>query len=198
MAGCALLGGETAELPGFYSPGEYDLAGFSVGVVSRNHVLGPERVRVGDELVAIASSGLHSNGYSLARYVLESKLGLGLEQFVPELGCTLSEELLVPTRIYALAVRALMSRLGPMLHALCHVTGGGVPGNYNPRATDIHMDKIRARIITDTAAFKRQRRAPHDFQVVAREPDVDGLALHVQASFRDTTALVPQTGIGRR
>ncbi|MFC1641553.1 phosphoribosylformylglycinamidine cyclo-ligase [Myxococcota bacterium] len=148
MAGCALLGGETAELPGFYAPGEYDLAGFSVGVVSRTHLLGPERVREGDELVAVASSGLHSNGYSLARHVLETQLGLGLQQFVPELGRTLGEELLVPTRIYAGPVSALVTRLGPELHALCHVTGGGVPGNLPrilPRGTAAVVDSERPR-----------------------------------------------------
>ena len=107
LAGCALLGGETAELPGMYPDGEYDLAGFSVGVVSRQALLGPARVRAGDVLIAVASSGLHSNGYSLARAVLEERMGLSLDAKLPELGTSVGEALLVPTRIYAATVRAL-------------------------------------------------------------------------------------------
>ena len=129
LAGCALLGGETAELPGMYPDGEYDLAGFCVGVVSRKRLLGPERVESGDRLVAVASSGLHSNGYSLARRVLEHEMKLGLDERVPELDATVAEALLVPTRIYARTVAALIAELGDDLHALCHVTGGGIPGN---------------------------------------------------------------------
>ncbi|MCC6216670.1 MAG: phosphoribosylformylglycinamidine cyclo-ligase [Polyangiaceae bacterium] len=129
LSGCALLGGETAELPGMYPPGEYDLAGFAVGVVSRRAVLGPARVEPGDRLIAIASSGLHSNGYSLARRVLERELGLDLAAHHAELGATVGEALLTPTRIYAAAVAALGAALGAELHALAHITGGGVPGN---------------------------------------------------------------------
>jgi phosphoribosylformylglycinamidine cyclo-ligase len=129
LAGCALLGGETAELPGMYADGEYDLAGFSVGVVSRSEMLGPTRVQVGDTLIAVASSGLHSNGYSLARRVFRPEQGFELDRHVPELGCTLGDALLTPTRIYAATVARLKSDLGANLHALCHVTGGGITGN---------------------------------------------------------------------
>lgn len=129
LAGCALLGGETAELPGMYHDGEYDLAGFAVGVASRRSLLGPARVQAGDELIAIASSGLHSNGYSLARRVLLEQLRLPLDAPVPELGRTLQQELLEPTKIYAKGVTRLRSHLGERLHALCHITGGGVGGN---------------------------------------------------------------------
>jgi phosphoribosylformylglycinamidine cyclo-ligase len=129
LASAALLGGETAELPGMYPEGEYDLAGFAVGVVSRKAVLGRARVSAGDRIIAVAASGLHSNGYSLARRVLEHEMKLGLDAHVPELGRTLGEELLTPTRIYASAVAALSAALGSDLHALCHVTGGGIVGN---------------------------------------------------------------------
>jgi phosphoribosylformylglycinamidine cyclo-ligase len=126
LAGCALLGGETAVHPGMHPDGEYDLAGFAVGVVSKKALLGPARVRPGDKLIAIASSGLHSNGYSLARRVLE---GQALDVPVAELGEPLGEALLRPTKIYARAVLALGEALAGDLHALCHVTGGGIVGN---------------------------------------------------------------------
>lgn len=129
LAGCALLGGETAELPGLYAAGEYDLAGFAVGVASRRALLGPVRVQAGDELIAVASSGLHSNGYSLARRVLLDQLELPLDAPVAELGSSLQAELLKPTKIYAQSVARLQASLASRLHALCHVTGGGVAGN---------------------------------------------------------------------
>src|SRR5690606_32728099 len=136
QAGAALLGGETAELPGMYPDGEYDLAGFAVGVVSRRRVLGPARVRPGDRLIGVASSGLHSNGYSLARKVLLERAGHALDTRLPELGAPLGEVLLTPTRIYARAVRALLDALGEGVHALSHITGGGVPGNL-PRVLPV-------------------------------------------------------------
>jgi phosphoribosylformylglycinamidine cyclo-ligase len=129
IAGCALQGGETAELPGMYPEGEYDLAGFAVGVVERRAVLGKHRVNAGDAVVAVGSSGLHSNGYSLARRVLEQEMKLPLDGHVAELGRTLADELLTPTKIYAKSVAALKSQIGEDLHALCHVTGGGLEGN---------------------------------------------------------------------
>jgi phosphoribosylformylglycinamidine cyclo-ligase len=148
LAGCALLGGETAELPGMYAEGEYDLAGFAVGVVSKPRMLGPNRVQVGDTLIAIASSGLHSNGYSLARRVFSEERGFSLSQIVPELGRSLGDALLEPTKIYAKTVANLNSALGTELHALCHVTGGGVTENL-PRVLNkgqcAHVDGGYAR-----------------------------------------------------
>jgi phosphoribosylformylglycinamidine cyclo-ligase len=128
-AGCALIGGETAEHPGLLEPDEYDVAGSTTGVVEAARLLGPGRVRPGDVVVAMASSGLHSNGYSLVRHVLISDDGAGwaLDRDVAELGRTLGEELLEPTRIYAKACLDLAQRTET--HAMSHVTGGGLAAN---------------------------------------------------------------------
>jgi len=127
LAGCALVGGETAEHPGLLGPDDYDVAGAATGVVEAEHVLGPERVRAGDVVVAMASSGLHSNGYSLVRHVLLERAGWTLDRPVPELGRTLGEELLEPTRIYAKDCLALAEAVA--VHAYAHVTGGGFAAN---------------------------------------------------------------------
>ncbi len=127
VAGCALLGGETAEHPGLLGPDDYDLAGSTTGVVEADAVLGPERVRAGDVLVAMASSGLHSNGYSLVRQVLLQQTGWSLERHVDELGRTLGAELLEPTRIYALSCLELARHTDT--HAMSHITGGGIAAN---------------------------------------------------------------------
>jgi phosphoribosylformylglycinamidine cyclo-ligase len=126
-AGCALIGGETAEHPGLLDPDEYDVAGSTTGVVEAARLLGPGRVRPGDVVIAMASSGLHSNGYSLVRHVLLNTAGWALDRDVPELGRTLGEELLEPTRIYAKACLDLADRTGT--HAMSHVTGGGLAAN---------------------------------------------------------------------
>lgn len=127
MAGCALMGGETAEMPSFYGEGEYDLAGFCVGVVERTRLFDPRRVQAGDVAIALPSNGLHSNGYSLARRVLLEHAGLGLRKRVPELGCSLGEELLRPTRIYAKPIKALVDRC--RISGIAHITGGGLIEN---------------------------------------------------------------------
>ena len=126
-AGCALLGGETAEHPGLLGEDEYDVAGSTTGVVEADRLLGPGRVRPGDVVVAMESSGLHSNGYSLVRHVLLTTAGWSLDRQVDELGRTLGEELLEPTRIYARACLALADRT--RTHAMSHVTGGGLAAN---------------------------------------------------------------------
>jgi phosphoribosylformylglycinamidine cyclo-ligase len=128
QAGCALVGGETAEHPGLLGPDEYDVAGAATGVVEADDLLGPHRVRSGDALVALGSTGLHSNGFSLARRVLE-RAGWSLTRVVPELGRTIGEELLTPTRVYARDVLGVAAVLGADLHALSHVTGGGLAAN---------------------------------------------------------------------
>jgi phosphoribosylformylglycinamidine cyclo-ligase len=127
QARCALLGGETAEHPDAMEPDAYDLAGFAVGLVERDRLLGPERVAAGDVLLGLAASGLHANGFSLARRVL-AQAGVGYDRVVPELGGPVGEALLTPTRIYAPDLVDLLAE-GVEVHALCHVTGGGLPGN---------------------------------------------------------------------
>ena len=130
-SGCALLGGETAELPGMYAPGEYDLAGFAVGVVARAKLVDGSRVQAGDVVIGLPSSGLHSNGYSLARRVLLEGMSLKFEDRPDELGgVTVAEALLTPTRLYARHVQALVSvGAGIDVRAMSHITGGGIPGN---------------------------------------------------------------------
>ena len=127
LARCALLGGETAEHPDAMAPDAYDLAGFALGVAERARLLGPERVRAGDVLLGLEASGLHANGFSLVRRVLE-RAGVGYDAVPPGLGVPLADALLVPTRIYAPDLLDLRAA-GAELHALCHVTGGGLPGN---------------------------------------------------------------------
>lgn len=131
--GTPLLGGETAEHPGLMAPDEYDVAGAATGVVEADRMLGAEKVRAGDVLVALGASGLHSNGYSLVRRVIEHA-GWGLEREVPEFGRTLGQELLEPTRLYTRVCLAMLETLsspaapGP-IHALSHITGGGLAAN---------------------------------------------------------------------
>ena len=124
QAGCALIGGETAEMPGMYGAGDYDLAGFAVGVVEKDEIIVPERVSAGDRLIGLASSGPHSNGYSLIRKIIEVT-GADLGQDFA--GRTLGEVLLEPTRIYVRAVAALQEKVA--IHGLAHITGGGISEN---------------------------------------------------------------------
>jgi phosphoribosylformylglycinamidine cyclo-ligase len=142
--GCALLGGETAELPGMYQDGEYDLAGFAVGVVSRKKIVDGKRVEEGDVAIAIPSSGLHSNGYSLARRVVLEKMHLAPSDTPPELGgATVGQALLSPTRLYARHVAALMEGGTVDVRAMSHITGGGLPGNLPrvlPDGLGVHIE----------------------------------------------------------
>jgi phosphoribosylformylglycinamidine cyclo-ligase len=128
LAGVALVGGETAEHPGLLEPEEYDVAGAATGVVERDAVLGPHRVRAGDVVLALASSGLHANGFSLLRRVVAAA-GWAWDREVPELGRALGQECLEPTRIYTRPLLRLVGALGERLHALSHVTGGGLAAN---------------------------------------------------------------------
>ncbi len=127
LAGCALVGGETAELPGFYSPGEYDLAGFAVGVVDRKRILPRPDVVAGDVVLGLASSGLHSNGYSLARKLVFETLGLGIDDMLPHDAGRVREALLAPTRVYVKPVLEALERSS--VKAVAHITGGGLIDN---------------------------------------------------------------------
>jgi phosphoribosylformylglycinamidine cyclo-ligase len=140
-AGCALLGGETAEHPGVMRPDEYDISANGVGVVEEDQILSHERVQQGDVVIAMGSSGLHSNGYSLVRYILLGQARMKLDSVLDDLGeqRTLGEELLSPTKIYAKDCLSLIAECE--VHALAHVTGGGIPGNL-VRVLPKHLDAI--------------------------------------------------------
>jgi len=126
-AGCALIGGEMAELPGMYRPGQYDLVGFVAGVVERSRAIVGERITPGDVLIGLASNGMHTNGYSLARKLFFEVAGLPVDQYVPELDRTIGEELLRVHRCYAPAVLPLIEDID--VHGMAHITGGGLPDN---------------------------------------------------------------------
>jgi phosphoribosylformylglycinamidine cyclo-ligase len=162
QAGCALLGGETAMHPEMYPDGEYDLAGFAVGVVSREKLLDGSGAKAGDRIVAVASSGLHSNGFSLARKVLERSYA----ERIAELGGTVGEAILTPTRIYARAVAALIEAEVPV-RSFCHVTGGGIPGNL-PR---VLPEALGARV--DLTSYAR----PAIFDLLAKRGPIEEIEM---------------------
>ena len=159
--GCALIGGETAEMPGLYTPPDYDLAGFIVGCVEEARVLGAERVRNGDVLVGLASSGLHTNGYSLARRIVAERLRLGPHDRFPGEDASVADVLL---RVHQSYLASLVPVLGPSVgaedhvHAMAHITGGGIPGNLN-RALPDTLDAI-----VETATWE----VPNTFRVLER------------------------------
>lgn len=126
LSGCALVGGETAEMPGMYQDGEYDLAGFAVGIVERERMLDGSKTEAGNILIGLASSGIHSNGYSLVRKLIELK-GYRYSDYFHEFGKTLGEELLTPTKIYVKSILELSKRVN--IRSIAHITGGGIPGN---------------------------------------------------------------------
>jgi phosphoribosylformylglycinamidine cyclo-ligase len=141
QAGCALIGGETAEMPGMYAPDEYDLAGFVVGIVERRKIIDGSTIRPGDRIIGLASNGLHSNGYSLVRKIFFDDLRIPPQEILPELGLPLGEELLKPTRIYVSSVLALIRE--SVVRGLAHITGGGITENL-PRVLPAHC---RAKLI---------------------------------------------------
>ena len=127
QAKCALIGGETAEMPGLYAPGEYDLAGFTVGVVDNDKVIDGSDIHVGNQLIGISSSGLHSNGYSLVRKICFDILKMSFDTYIPEFGRVLGEELLTPTKIYSETIQSVIRDLP--VKGMAHITGGGIPDN---------------------------------------------------------------------
>ena len=134
---CALIGGETAEMPGLYTPPDYDLAGFIVGYVEEDAVLGPHRVRPDDVLIALPSSGLHTNGYSLARKIVSDRLNLRMTDLFPDGGGTVADVLLAEHKSYLLALKPVLDRV----HAMAHITGGGLPENLD-RALPPTLDAV--------------------------------------------------------
>jgi phosphoribosylformylglycinamidine cyclo-ligase len=139
--GCALLGGETAEMPGFYADGEYDVAGFIVGSVERERVIDGRNIAPGDVLIGLPSSGLHTNGYSLARTIVFERLKLGIHDRVPELGITVADALLAPHRSYLSAIRPLLATPRSIIKGMAHITGGGITDNL-PRVLPSGTDAV--------------------------------------------------------
>lgn len=127
QSGCALVGGETAEMPGFYARGEYDLSGFAVGVVDQDNIINGSKIKKGDAVIGLASSGIHSNGYSLVRKIFFDHKKMSVKKFIPECNRTLAEELLIPTKIYVKAYHAVKAAV--KVKGMAHITGGGIPGN---------------------------------------------------------------------
>ncbi|HET7374029.1 MAG TPA: phosphoribosylformylglycinamidine cyclo-ligase, partial [Gemmatimonadaceae bacterium] len=157
--GCALIGGETAEMPGVYTPPDYDLAGFIVGYVDEDAILGPARVRDGDVLVALESTGLHTNGFSLARRIVDERMQLDTNDRFPDDSRSVADVLLAVHRSYLESVRPMLSRL----HAMAHITGGGIPGNLN-RALPPTLDAV-----VDTSTWE----IPNLFRQLAQAGGVD-------------------------
>lgn len=142
QAGCALIGGETAEMPGFYQEEEYDIAGFAVGVVERSGIIDGKSITAGDMVLGLPSSGLHSNGYSLARKALLEVAGYATDTYIEELGQTVGEELITPTRIYVPAVLPLLERY--TIKGMAHITGGGLTENIPrvlPAGVQVVLDR---------------------------------------------------------
>ncbi|MGQ0560821.1 MAG: phosphoribosylformylglycinamidine cyclo-ligase [Gemmatimonadota bacterium] len=161
--GCALIGGETAELPDFYDPGEYDLAGFIVGAVDASQRLGAHRVRAGDVLLGLAANGFHTNGYSLARKVLFDRLGLSVEDPYPGQSATVGDVLLRIHRSYLPALKPLHSE--DALHALAHITGGGIPENLDrviPAGLSAHVQRSAWSVPPEFAAIQEAGSVPQD------------------------------------
>jgi len=161
---CALIGGETAEMPGVYTPPDYDLAGFITGIVEEDAVLGSARVQQGDVLVALGGNGLHTNGYSLARRIISDRLKLGVHDLFPDAnGATVADVMLKVHRSYLQCLKPVLGHV----HAMAHITGGGLPGNLN-RALP---DTLDADVDTSTWTI------PSEFQVLAEAGQVASLEM---------------------
>lgn len=147
QAGCAILGGETAIMPAVYAPGEFDLAGFCVGVVERSRLVDGTKIVPGDRLIGLPSSGFHSNGYSLIRKVVFERAGLKIGDYVAELGRTVDEILLEPTRIYAKTISQTLAEHAESIHGMAHITGGGFAENVErilPAGCRLPVDRLES------------------------------------------------------
>jgi phosphoribosylformylglycinamidine cyclo-ligase len=162
-AGCSLIGGETAEMPGFYDRGGYDLVGFAVGLANKGEMIDGAEISPGDRLIGLASSGLHSNGYSLVRRILFDQLNVHVDDRIGELGRTVGEELLEPTRIYVRAVMSLKQEV--RLHGIAHITGGGMRGNLPrilPRSCKASVRKGSWQVPPIFSFLQREGRIPEE------------------------------------
>lgn len=192
QAGCALIGGETAEMPGFYKDGEYDLAGFAVGIVEKDEIIDGRKIRPGDMIVGFSSSGLHSNGYSLARKVLFDIAGFKIRDRVKGLNRSIGEEILEPTRIYVRSILSLRSKF--KIKGIAHITGGGFIDNI-PR---ILPDGCQAMIKCDSW------KVPFIFDLIGKKGEIDpdemytdfnmGIGLVIIIAEEDGSALVREAG----
>jgi phosphoribosylformylglycinamidine cyclo-ligase len=191
--GCALLGGETAEMPGFYADGEYDLAGFIVGVVERHRLVDGRGIRPGDALIGLPSSGLHTNGYSLARRIVFERLGLTVGSVLPGLGVTVEEALLEPHRSYLACVRPVLD--AALVKGMAHITGGGLTENVPrilPEGVGVRIRLGSWRIPDIFTFLQREGDVPQDdmlrtfnmgvgMVVVCAGSDVDAVLEHLRA-----------------
>ena len=155
-AGCALIGGETAEMPGFYKDNEYDVAGFSVGAVDKSKIINGSTIEEGDYIIGLPSSGIHSNGYSLVRKIIFEKEGMDVDTFIPELGTSIGEELLKPTRIYTNPVYELVENFN--IKGLSHITGGGFFENIPRMLPEGLTAEIDVEVIHTPTIFKLLQR----------------------------------------
>src|SRR5256885_3267005 len=208
-AGCALVGGETAELPDLYAAGEYDLAGFAVGIVERDRIVDGSAVKPGDVVLGLASSGLHSNGFSLARRIVFDVLRLGLDAPLPGTGRPVGEVLLEPTRIYATAVKAVLAAV--RVSAMAHITGGGLPGNLPRVLPDGGPRVLRRSAWREPPVFAALREGGHvsepemlrtfnlgvGYVVIVRAADA-GRARQVLTAAGETAMVIGEVVAGER
>ena len=190
--GCALIGGETAEMPGLYTPPDYDLAGFVVGCVEEDEILGPARVHAGDTLIALESTGLHTNGYSLARRVVADCMGLGTEDRFPGLDASVADVMLSVHRSYLRALQSVIARI----HAMAHITGGGIPGNLG-RSIPPSLDAV-----VDLKSWE----IPEVFAAIGNAGDIGqdemfrvfnmGVGMIVVADPEDANAIIQSARVG--
>ena len=197
QAKCSLIGGETAEMPDFYGENEYDLAGFAVGIVEKDSIIDGSDIRVGDQIIGLASSGLHSNGYSLVRRIIFRELGLSPADMLPECGCSVAEELLRPTRIYTEAVQTVSREF--QVSGMAHITGGGLYDNIPrilPSACQALLQK-RSWDVPSIFQFLQQRGKISDHEMYRVFNNGIGFVLVVPADNLDD-ALELLRGVGEK